>query len=55
MKNLADVLAEKGELERARELYERSLAIRQDVLGPDHRRTISTREALEALRAKMSL
>jgi Tetratricopeptide repeat len=47
--NLATVLAAQGDLEGARRLHERALAIRETRLGPDHPHTAESRRQLAAL------
>jgi hypothetical protein len=43
--NLALLLSDQGDLAGARPLYERALAIREKVLGPEHPDTISLKNA----------
>ena len=45
--NLAFLLLTQGELEAARPLFERALAVQERVLGPDHPRTSNSRRGLE--------
>ena len=47
--NLANVLADQGDLDAARALHERALAIREARLGPDHPATVRSRERLAAV------
>jgi Flp pilus assembly protein TadD len=46
LSNLAGVLAAQGDLDGARPLFERALAIREARLGPDHPDTVRSREKL---------
>src|SRR6266540_4121619 len=46
LNNLANVLADQGDLDRARTLHERALHIREARLGPDHADTARSRERL---------
>src|SRR5438876_22031 len=39
LNNLADLYREQGKYEQAEPLYERALAIREEVLGPEHPET----------------
>ena len=48
-RSLAVLLQTQGEQDAARPLFERALAIRERVLGPDHPDTVATRRALEEL------
>jgi hypothetical protein len=49
LNNLARLLQEQGELGAARPLYERSLAIRERALAPDHPDTTTVRNNLASL------
>ena len=48
--NLAGLLRDQGDLAGARPLFERALAIREKVLGPEHPHTIRARDNLAKLR-----
>ncbi len=50
LRNLALLLRTQGELDAARPLYERALAIWERVLGPDHPDTAASRRSLEFVR-----
>jgi hypothetical protein len=50
--NLAALNRDQGDPTAARPLFERALAIRERVLGPDHPDTAATRRALEELAAE---
>jgi hypothetical protein len=50
--NLATLHRHQGDPAAARPLFERALAIRERVLGPDHPDTVATRRALEELAAE---
>jgi hypothetical protein len=47
--NLAVLVVAQGDPAAARSLFERALAIRERVLGPDHPDTVATRRALAEL------
>jgi hypothetical protein len=49
--NLAVLLRDQGELAAARPLFERALAIRERMLGPDHPATIWVRRHLGLISA----
>jgi Tetratricopeptide repeat len=49
---VALLLQAEGRLEAAPPLFERALAIRERVLGPDHPDTVATRRALAELAAE---
>jgi hypothetical protein len=51
--NLGHVLAEQGELDRARSFHERALAIYEARLGPDHPDTERSRRNLAAVKAAL--
>ncbi len=53
LNNLATVLADQGDLQRARPLYERALRIREARLGVDHPDTVRSRERLAAVVAAL--
>jgi len=44
---------QQGHRQEALALYQRALAIRERVLGPEHPRTCTTREQLTALRERV--
>jgi hypothetical protein len=50
--SLARLLQAQGDPAAARPLFERALAIRERVLGPDHPDTVATRRAVEELAAE---
>jgi hypothetical protein len=50
LNNLAFLLQRQGDLAGARPLFERALAIRERVLGPDHPNTAQSRKNLAGLR-----
>ena len=50
MSNLAAILADLGDLDGARQLYEQVLAARQRLLGDDHPDTLHSMNQLTAVR-----
>jgi hypothetical protein len=53
MEGLGLVLSNLGDLNTARGLYERALAIREARLGPDHPDTARSRQDLETVVARL--
>jgi hypothetical protein len=54
LSNLANVLYDQGDLDRARRLYERALSIREARLGADHPDTARSRKDLAAVVAALA-
>jgi Tetratricopeptide repeat len=52
--NLGSVFQDLGDLEGARHLHERALAIREARLGPDHPDTATTQRSLTNLRHELA-
>ncbi len=52
--NLADLYGAQGKYEQAEPLYQRALAIREQVLGPEHPATAHTLKSLAELRSVIS-
>jgi hypothetical protein len=50
LQHLAELSEKQGKSEQARTFYQRSLAIREHVLGSEHPVTITTQDALAGLR-----
>jgi hypothetical protein len=53
LSNLAGVLADQGDLDTARALHERALAIYEARLGADHPGTVRSRQQLAAVVAAL--
>jgi tetratricopeptide (TPR) repeat protein len=53
LNNLANILRDQGDLDAARTLYKRALAIYEARLGPDHPDTTRSREQLAAVVAAL--
>ena len=53
LNNLANLYSDQGKNEEAEPLYQRALAIKEKMLGPEHPHTKSTRQNYAALLEKM--